>query len=518
MSEKKSIGAMTILNIVGAVIGVINSIVVVQYFGVSREIEVYFAAIGMQMTITGLMQTGQLAEAFLPAYMTIREDRNKDDAFAAFSVIVNWMLLGAAAIGLLAGLLAYPMMRLRIPGFESEEILQSAALFRVLIPVIGLQVAMNMFSTLANAEKWFGYPEAIGVGSRVLSLIAIIALVPVIGIWALVVALWIGVSVGLIAQVLILRRLGFRHRFIFSLTDFKARSVFINLIYTLGYTFVTQFYSFAIDAALSSCNPGVFAIVRYVQMLYAKVRGIILRPVSTVYFTRFASALAEGAENLRQLSQIALNRTLFVCAIVIALSWCAGEAGLALLWGSSRFSPDQIHLAAFLLGLMLTSTLVQGWAAISRKTAVSMGLLKHVYVFGMVANAISASFVWIMLSKLSDIWVMIVVVAAPILLQVVSSLPLVIWKREYSSWYAWGALLRWSCSILTAYLVIYFFCGGHPTASFSGGRTEAMIWTTVFSASAIIIAGVSAWILGLPEPKKVVSLLFARLSSSRAKP
>ena len=57
------------LKSVSLVLGIINTIVVVQLFGTSRSIEVYFVAQTLVYMVISFAQSGQLAELFLPEYL-----------------------------------------------------------------------------------------------------------------------------------------------------------------------------------------------------------------------------------------------------------------------------------------------------------------------------------------------------------------------------------------------------------------------------------------------------------------
>jgi peptidoglycan biosynthesis protein MviN/MurJ (putative lipid II flippase) len=516
MSESRSIRKMTVLNFVGALVGLINSVVITRFFGVSRDIEIYFAAVGMQAALTALMQTGQLSEAFLPVYLSIRAEQGKDAAQTAFSIILNWVLIAATLAGLLACLLASVLMQLRVPGFAEADILRATDLFRAIIPIIVMQVASNLLITLANAERRFGSPEAISVGVRILSTLFIVALMPWIGIWALVGSLWLGIGCGVIGHYAVAMKGGFRYRFVLKMPGFSASSLFSNVFFTLGYASVTQIYSIALDAALSACDPGVFAVVRYVQMLYSKVDGILMRPVSTVYFSTFANDLAAGAKKLPELSRVALQRMLFITAVVSTLSWSVGEASLSFLWGSNRFLPEHVGLAALLLSLMLTTGLVQGWALIWRKTAVSVGLLRAVYIFGMVANGISAIIVHFVVPQAGTIWIALVVVSAPVLLQVFASLPLAVWRREFCTWYSWGALLKWTICISVSVLLVRLAELDFVFQQHFSGRVASSLTALCNSMLAVCLLFLTGWIARIPEARSIVGSMnrrwFARIA------
>lgn len=518
MSESRSIRKMTVLNFVGALVGLINSVVIARFFGVSRDIEIYFAAVGMQAALTALMQTGQLSEAFLPVYLSIRAEQGKDAAQTAFSIILNWVLIAASLAGLLACLLASVLMQLRVPGFSEADILRATVLFRAIIPIIVMQVASNLLITLANAERRFGYPEAISVGVRILSTLLIFVLIPWIGVWGLVVSLWLGIGSGVIGHYVVVMRGGFRYRCVLTMPGFRVSAIFSNVLFTLSYAGVTQIYSIALDAALSACDPGVFAVVRYVQMLYSKVSGILLRPVSTVYFSRFANDLAEGAKKLPELSRVALQRMLFITAVVSTLSWSAGEASLAFLWGSNRFLPEHVRLAALLLSLMLTTGLIQGWALIWRKTAVSVGLLRYVYIFGMVANGISAVIVHFVVPQAGTLWIALVVVSAPVLLQVFASLPLAVWRHEFCTWYRWGELLKWTTCIGFSVLLVHLAELDYLFQRHFSGRTASSLTALSNSLLAVCLLLLTGWIARIPEARSIVGSMNRRCFAGVADP
>lgn len=79
-SDRKNIGQLTIIKIAGAILGVTYSIIQVQYFGASREIEVYFAAVSVIYLVTSLAQSGQLTELFLTIF---HKNLNKDGKVVA---------------------------------------------------------------------------------------------------------------------------------------------------------------------------------------------------------------------------------------------------------------------------------------------------------------------------------------------------------------------------------------------------------------------------------------------------
>ena len=63
MLPTRTIGLLTVLNIVGAGLGIVPSIVKAQFFGTTRALEVLFAASALEVMVARLTQTGALASA-----------------------------------------------------------------------------------------------------------------------------------------------------------------------------------------------------------------------------------------------------------------------------------------------------------------------------------------------------------------------------------------------------------------------------------------------------------------------
>ena len=75
-----------------SILGLISSIIVVRYFGASREIEIYFGAQSLVYVIISLTQAGQLSEIFLPEFIN-HNKRKKGLGFTALNIVINRMTI-----------------------------------------------------------------------------------------------------------------------------------------------------------------------------------------------------------------------------------------------------------------------------------------------------------------------------------------------------------------------------------------------------------------------------------------
>lgn len=492
---------MTILNVVGAVIGVASSVVVAYFFGTSRALEIYFAAATLLALTTSLTQTGQLSEIFLPVYHRIKHDEGIERAQRAFSIILNWMMISVAVLSLVLWVLTPVLVRLLVPGFGTEDRVLCARMFRWLLPILGVQVALSLVRTLANAERWFGKPEAIGVGARASVLVGIAALAHPFGTWAMVAALWIGQGLHVLGYAIMLPRLGYRYRFCLRQEGFSAWSVFSKLFATLGYAGATQVYGFVLNAALSLLPQGTYAVFKYVQQLYARTRGVFIRPISVVFFTQFSESLARGAENVKAFARAALSRCLGISSLAIVAIVVAGQPLLSGLWGSKRFGPEHLDLAAMLLAVFYVLLLASALGQIGRKMTISLGMVGRQYLSTSAVQVLSAACAWGLISYFGVPGAMATVVFNSAALASAPLIVLLVWRKDMVPFYPVDRIARWIVSAmagLAAGFCLKWFMAGPPL----DGRIGQLLLAAMLGGSAALVSLLVAWLVNVYEVRE----------------
>ena len=140
-----SLSWLTVLNLFGAVVGLIQTIVIAWIFGATRSIEIFFAATTFQAFLLKIATTGQVSDLFTPIFHDIQVKHDQERARNAFSAMVNAMLIAAGVVTVLACLFAGPIAKLLVPGFESAEIELCGTIFLVTAPLLLLQIAGGLF-------------------------------------------------------------------------------------------------------------------------------------------------------------------------------------------------------------------------------------------------------------------------------------------------------------------------------------------------------------------------------------
>jgi peptidoglycan biosynthesis protein MviN/MurJ (putative lipid II flippase) len=373
----------------------ISTVVVAHYFGTGRDIEVYLAAVALHASLVGMAQTGQVSEVLIPTYHLLRSGVGRPLAYSAITALCNRLILLLGLAAVLAWVWAPQIAKVRVPGFGTDDIALVATMFRWILPLAVLQVAAELLRALANAERMFGSPEAVGLVAKIAGLLVVVTLGERVGTWALVSALWLAGVAEIVGLLSVLWRQEYRYSLRVKLPDgTDGAGLLSKLLVTLPYMFFTQVFLFSLDAAMSHLAQGTYAVLRYSMMIWARVQGVFLRPVTIPFFTELSEARADASGRWSGVAQSAMASMLAVTAIVTVSMVAGGEAVFSGLLGGDRFPPERIgQLSWLLVGFSLLLP-VAGIAAISRKAAVSAGRVGETYLALAGAQVLSAVFVW----------------------------------------------------------------------------------------------------------------------------
>lgn len=454
MSTNRSISKLTIINLLGAVFGIVYSIVQARIFGVSRLIEVFFATQVIIQTMIKMTQSSMISAIFMPYYHKLKEQRGKQYAEKAYSVIINWMFVFATAICLILWISAPYFVPSILPGYSKEFQTIGLGIFRMLIFLVPFQVLISLFNLPFNAEKKFGRQELISSSNNLIYILVVLFTYRHWGVYSMVVALMLGVAIQFFGFIVMLKKLRYTYTFRLKLGSFDHWSIFIKMMNSVSYTASHQVYAFALTAGSSYLPPGYYAAFRYVQNLYSRTNVILLRPISTVFFTEFSEANSKGQTNieLKNIIKSATQKAFtfsFVCAIMVVV---AGDVTLSFLWGGDKFGPEHINLCYYLMivffGLLIFPALNQ----IYNKINITYGYIRQQYLGASIVQLISAFFAWWLIPELG-FNALLIILGGNLILKLLNSIRIVVWKRR-DIFYLTNANILFKWAIISSVAIV----------------------------------------------------------------
>ena len=382
------------LKLLTSLLGLIYSILQVRYFGVSRLIEIYFAAQTLVYLVTSLTQSGHLAEVFLPEYHKL-EAIKKGLGFKGLNIVINRMFLFGTLILSIVFIFTPFFIDLIVPGFTDEDKSQASLMFRVLIPYLYFQILNSFFITILNAEKKFGKAEIIGVTNTIINILCLLLLFNYMGVWALVLSLLLGKIIEFVFYVIQLNKIGFRFKLIYSMPEFDHNTFFKIMRSTFMYVGATQVYSVVLTASISFLPVGSLAIFKYVENLGNRIKSVFLQPFITIFFTTYSSQISNKS-SLKALFVRTLKNLTSVNVIILSGSLLLGKIIIDFLWGGDKFSQKEVDIAFIFLCFNIVGVFISSTGTLYRKIVVSEGKSKTLYQYWVFSQLFCAGIIYIL--------------------------------------------------------------------------------------------------------------------------
>ncbi len=378
-------------NLVVAICGLISTSTTAWVFGVGREAAVFLAAWSITSVLERIFQTGQIAELTIPAYHKDIASRGQEQADRRFSVVINTAMAAVALASCIISFFASGLCRVLLPGLSAVDQLLATEMSFWMLLLMPFVVLNGLLQSLGNARGMFGKFELWLAGSSLAGGICTLLLHGPLGGWALVLSAWTVQLTANAGRIIQLRKSGYRHRWIFSTPDFSQWVIFRELVYTSLYAVVTQVYLMGFNAALSFLPSAAYAAFRYGDQLFVRTSSLFLRPITTVFYTRFSRLLASRSTEAIECIRSALAHFGDIWAVYTTILAVTSYALMALVWGGEDFGPETIAVAVCVFLAQVVAVVFRAPGTIFRKHNLAHGAVKEQYLGNVIAQLLSAA-------------------------------------------------------------------------------------------------------------------------------
>ena len=393
------------VSFVNSSLGFINSLLIVHAFGVSREIEIYFAATLLVGTIDRIFSVGTTTEILIPSFLQIKEKEGLNMAMLSFSMICNWFIIGSVVVTLLVVTAASSMVDLILPGFAADQIDQVVDLFCLLAVFIPLKIFNGMCSVPFRALEIYTVHEKTGIVNKFITMSLLLFLVDSMGVNILVLGIAFGVVLRSIYISYLLWDYGLKYKLLLRSAQFGVRwllkQVYIPFIQAIG----LQVSRWVELAAFSIMPEGSLAIYNYVKQLYLNYYSNISKVIGSVFLTDVSTS--EKQFNVDVIQTYMLKVSLISIA---SLSLCisAGQDFLHFLWSSNSFSATNLNLAYYLLVMFFATMLMSLVENLYLRLNVARGDVRMQYLGSLAILTLTSSLLYFLAGALEFAAVIIV--------------------------------------------------------------------------------------------------------------
>ncbi len=340
--------------LIARILGWLRVIVIGTTFGLSRDLDAFFAAFPIPNLIYEVVAAGALASAVIPILASLRATGETDRAWRIASTILTLMLVLVAALGALAGLAAPLIVPVIAPGFSPGQQALTVELTRVMLIGPVFLALGSVATSVLNASGRFAASAMAPIAYNLALIAAPLLFAGTLGIHSLAFGVVAGSILHFAVQVLPMRLAGYRFVGRVELGDPLAREALALMVpRAVGLT-AGQLTFVVATAVASGLGPGAVAAFSIAFSVFQIPLGVIGIPMGIVAMPTLAAHLARGGvDRYVDLLTRALRLLLWVVMPLTLLGIVVRQEVAALLFQYGRIDAAAVALVAAPLGVLL---------------------------------------------------------------------------------------------------------------------------------------------------------------------
>ena len=523
----RSSNMVTVLVLVSRITGFFRTSAQAWALGAYGLASAYTVANNLPNTLYELVVGGMLITAFLPVYISVRQEAGREGASAYASNLLSIVVLLMLILTVLSVIFAVPIVWTQsagaTEGFDSDL---SVWFFRWFACEIVLYALSSIISGVLNAERDYFASNAAPIINNVIvigSFVLYAYLVNSVGMeWrqaaiALAVGNPLGVAVQALIQIPALMRHGVRLRLRVNFHDPALKKTL-----TIGLpTLVITLASTPTAAVMSSCalqvTPAGASIAYYARVWYVLPFSIFAIPISVTMFTELSNSyMQEDIASFKEFFITGMRRILFTL-IPFALFLIVFASSLVAVLTSGSFTSESAVLTVGYLQALALSLPFYGIQSYLQKVCASMMRMNFFTAAVVIASIIQCA-ICIVFTPLWGLYV--VPVSSVFFYGVIDAVVIVHIRKELGAFGVRSVLVASLRAI--AFGVAGSLVGGGIvyaiTAAFgpSVGLVRGVLYAMAGGIPAVLVTFGISWALGMSDAP-FFDAIFARLLPGRAK-
>jgi putative peptidoglycan lipid II flippase len=343
---------------IGVVTGVVLDILILRAFGVSPETDALFAALTVPLLLVGVLSI-QCPKVLVPIFAEYWGKENEKDGWKLLSNLLTTGLFILIGISLAGIALSSLVMRLQLPGFDTQAVGLAVGMSRILFLVIPAQGLAAVLTSILYSRQSYAVASS---GKMVGNIVTIAALF--IGRHNLSIEMVAaGMVVGGFIQVAILLFAlflqGFRYRFRLRLKDPDLVTLLRSFRYPVSGHVLSESGTIVQNILGSYLGAGSITVIRYASRIVSAIAGILLGSVVQVTLPVIARHAALNDIKAQRKALLESLQLLFTIGLPVCV-WLtlAAQPLVILMFERGEFTRENALLTAIIIQLMVPDVML----------------------------------------------------------------------------------------------------------------------------------------------------------------
>lgn len=363
------------------VLGLIRDRMLTEFFGASRELGVFWAAVEIPDTIFYILGSALFSSSFIPIftdYLSSEEGNTgkKGDpgehplcsAWDVGEVVLRFSLLVFLILGGIIFIFARPLSRIVVPGFSISEIELMSRLVRVMTLAQFFFVLSYFLTSVLQSFQRFLLPALASLLYNFGVVVGIIVLTPKFGIFGPAWGMVLGSFLHLVIQIPLSRSLGLSYRCFLGGFSHPGLKRVLRITGPRALALLGGKLSLIIQVSLASLIPtldsvsnvAVLTLARHLQLLPVGLFGVSFSQAALPSLSRYKSA--KKVDEFKDIFLSSLRKALFFVSPAAMILLVLRIPAVRLAFGARGFSWKATVLtgyavAFFALGVVFYSAL-----------------------------------------------------------------------------------------------------------------------------------------------------------------
>jgi len=335
-------------SILGHALSLAKEVLSASYFGVSRAMDSFYAALTVPNLINGIFLS-PFAMIFIPL---IAKHKTKDlgEANRIISSVANLVLVFLVVASILTFIFADSVIRISSPGLDGETAANAGKMLRIISAGITLTGAVNILTGVINAFEHFLWPAISGMFITVCTIFFMLFFTDK---WGVFVLGW-GLLAGTVLQFLLLahfaKRYGFHHSGVLDLNHPEIQKS-LNLMFLYLIIIVLWGLNTVVNRYMASSLPvGSITALAYADKL-VQVPLIIFSGAIATSIYPFLSAQAAGnkTEDIRNTVSLSIRMSAFIFIPLAVTMMILAKPAIRLFFQRGAFDAAATELTSKIL-------------------------------------------------------------------------------------------------------------------------------------------------------------------------
>ena len=332
----------------GHILSLGKEILVANYFGITKVMDAFYAAITVPNLINSVLLS-TFGAVFIPIFIRYKL-KDKNEANHISSVITNYLFIFFIFASLFLYIFAPWIIRFGFHGLKPETINLAIKMLRIVCFTLILSGLIGIMTGILNAFEHFAWPAFSQMFITISTILFILFFVKELSIFTLIYGLLVGLILQFLFLIPITKGKGYYHYF-----DFNRKHPAIKEMISLGFIFfiaiIASQLNIVVDRIMASyLAPGSIAALGYAGKLVQVPLVIFSSSIAIAVFPFFSSQVAENKiEELKDSVTKSIRMSGFILIPLTVILVILAKPIIRLLFQRGMFDSHATNLTSVIL-------------------------------------------------------------------------------------------------------------------------------------------------------------------------